>query len=96
MKFGQVVQESMSFIDISYLELWQSFCPVDWYHLCIFGRRHHEEQSCEIILNLGQWFRRCCLKDFLSGALAALCSMERNHLCNIVRGHHGEHSCEVI
>ena len=27
----------------------------------------------EIILNLGQWFRgRCCLKDFLSEALAAL------------------------
>ena len=27
----------------------------------------------EFILNLGQWFRsRCCLKDFLSGALAAL------------------------
>ena len=34
---------------------------------------YHEEQFCEIILNLGQWFRRrCCLKDFLSGALAAL------------------------
>ena len=26
--------------------------------------------NCEIILNLGQWFRRC-LKDFLSGALTA-------------------------
>ena len=24
------------------------------------------------ISNLGQWFRRCRLKDFLSGALAAL------------------------
>ena len=23
-------------------------------------------------MNLGQWFRRCCLKDFLSGALAAI------------------------
>ena len=33
----------------------------------------YEEQFCEIILNLGQWFRsRCCLKDFLSGALVAL------------------------
>ena len=30
-----------------------------------FGRRHHEEQSCEIILNLDQWFRRKCrLKVF--------------------------------
>ena len=34
-------------------------------------RVHHEEQFCEIILNLGQWFR-CCLKYFLSGALAVL------------------------
>ena len=33
---------------------------------------HHEEQFCEIILNLGQWFTRCHLKDFLSGALAVL------------------------
>ena len=30
------------------------------------GRRYHEEQFCEIILNLDQWFRRkCCLKVFL-------------------------------
>ena len=40
--------------------------------MCNFGRRHHEEQFCEIILNLGQWFRSCHLKDFLSGVLAAL------------------------
>ena len=34
---------------------------------------YHEEQFCEIILNLGQWFRRrCCLKDFLSEALAVV------------------------
>ena len=30
----------------------------------------HEEQLCEIILNLDQWLRRSCLKDFLSRALA--------------------------
>ena len=42
-------------------------------HLCNFSRGYPEEQYCEIILNLGQWFgRRCRLKDFLSGALAAL------------------------
>ena len=29
MKFGLVVQEDMSFIDISYLELWQPNCLVD-------------------------------------------------------------------
>ena len=38
-----------------------------------FGRRHHEEQFCEIISNLDQWFWwRCPLKIFLnlnSGAL---------------------------
>ena len=33
--------------------------------LCNFGRRHYEEQFCEIILNLDQWFRRSCLKKFL-------------------------------
>ena len=35
-------------------------------HLCIFGRGYQEEQFCEIILNLGQWLRRCRLKGFLS------------------------------
>ena len=65
LEFGPVVQE-MLFKDISYLELWQPLCSVDWNHLCNFTRRHHEEQSCEIILNLDQWFRRkCCLKVFL-------------------------------
>ena len=33
---------------------------------------HHEGQYCEIIMNEGQWFRRCCIKDFLSGALVVL------------------------
>ena len=63
-EFGPVVQE-MSFKDMSYLELWQSLCSVEWNHFCNFGRRHHEEQFCDIILNLDQWFRRCCLKIFL-------------------------------
>ena len=40
--------------------------PVEQNHLCNFGRSHHEEQFCEIILNLDQWFRRRCrLKIFL-------------------------------
>ena len=59
MKFGPVVQE-MSFKDISYLELWLPLYSVVCNHLCNFGRKHHEEQSCEIILNLDQWFRRKC------------------------------------
>ena len=51
MKFGPVVQE-MAFKDISYLELLQPLCSVDWHHLCNIGISHHEKQPCEIILNL--------------------------------------------
>ena len=58
--------------DISYLELWQPLCSVEWNSVCNFGRRHHKAQFSEIVLNLDQWFRRCRLKVFLSGALAAL------------------------
>ena len=62
----------MSFKDIAYLELWWPFCSVKWNHLCNFGREYQEEQFCEIILNLDQWFRRRYhLKYFLSGALTA-------------------------
>ena len=59
----------MSYKAVSYLELWQPFCSEEWNLLCNFGRRHHEEHFCEIILNLDQWFRgRFCLKDFFSRA----------------------------
>ena len=70
-----LVHERMSFKGISYLELWWPLCSATRNHLCNFGRRHHEEQFCEIILkeqfceiimNLDQWFRRgCCLKAFI-------------------------------
>ena len=87
----------MQFKGNSYLELWQPFCSAERNHLCNFCSGYYEEQFCEIILNLGQWFRRrCCLKDFLYGALAALLFGGAKHLCNFERGHHGEHSCEVI
>ena len=72
MKFGPVVQEETPFKDISSLELWQPFCSAERNHVCNFGRGYQEEQFYEIILNLGQWFRRCLLKDFLSGALLSL------------------------
>ena len=37
--------------------------------MCNRVRRHHEEQLCEIILNLDQWFRRRCrLEVFLIGS----------------------------
>ena len=65
--------EEMPFKGFSYLELWQPFCAAEHYHLCNFGRGYQEEPFSEIILNLGQWFRRRCrLKDILSGALATL------------------------
>ena len=56
----------MRFKDISYKELWRPFSSAEHDHICNFGRRHQEEQFCEIILNLDQWIsRRCCLKLFL-------------------------------
>ena len=65
-KFEPVVQEGMSLKDISYLGLWQPLCSVEQNHLRKFGRRHHEQQFREIILNLDQCFRgRCRLKIFL-------------------------------
>ena len=68
-----MIQEEMSFKDNSYLELWLSLCSTEQNLLCNFGRGHHEEQFCEIILNLVQWFRKkSCLRYFLSRALAAL------------------------
>ena len=79
MKLGPTVQEEMPFKDISYLELWQHLFSVDWNHLCNIGRRHNEEQPCEMILNLDQWFKtKCRLKVFLQ----PFCSGECNHLCN--------------
>ena len=68
-----MVQEEKPFKGISNLDIWQPLCSAECYHLCDFGRGYQEEQFCENILNLCQWFRsRCCLKDFLSGALVAL------------------------
>ena len=87
----------MPFKGISYLELWQSFCAGEQNHLCDFGRGYYEEQFCEIILNLGQWFRRRCRLNISYLELwQPSCSVELNHLCNFERGHHGEYSCEAI
>ena len=89
----------MPFKDISYLELWQPFCSAEQSHFCNFGKWCYEEQFCEIILNLDQWFRKikCCFKDISYLELwRPSCSMEPNNLCNFERGHHGEHSRVVI
>ena len=52
----------MSFKESSYLELWRNFCSSERNHLCNFGRGYQEEQFCEFILNLDEWFKRCHLK----------------------------------
>ena len=65
-ELGPLVLEEISFKDISYLELWLPFCSAERNRLCKFGRGYYEEQFCENILNLDQWFRRrCFLKIFL-------------------------------
>ena len=56
----------MSFKDISYLELWWPLFTTEWNRLCNFGRRQHEEQFCEIILNLDQLFRKMRFKDIFT------------------------------
>ena len=67
-----MAQEENWFKDISYLELCCPFCSAEQNNLCNFGRRHHEEHFCNFFLNVDQWFKRCCLKNFLSRALASL------------------------
>ena len=83
-----MIQEEMLFKNISYLELWQPVWSVEQNHLCNFGRRHHEEQFCEIILNLGQWFRRrCCLKIFFIWSSGSLFVQRSRSICaNLVEG----------
>ena len=58
-EFGPVVQ----MFTISHLELWQPLSLAEWNHLCNFDREYYGEHSCEIILNLDLWFRRCHLKQ---------------------------------
>ena len=69
-EFGPVVQE-MSFTDISNLELWQPLSSWSRIICAVLEGGIIRQQFCEIILNLGQWFRRYH-KEFLSGAVVAL------------------------
>ena len=97
-EFGPVVQEEMSFKYISVLELLQPICSAEQNHLSNYGRGHHEEQFCKIILNLDLWFKtRCRLKGISDLELwQPFCSAERHHLCYFGRGHHKEDFCEII
>ena len=75
----------MSLKDISYLKLWQPIFLVEWNHLCNFGRRHHEDQFCEIILNLDQWFsKRYCLKKFLIWSTVGPSVQQSGTICAIL------------
>ena len=67
----------MSFKVISYLALWWPLLQQSGTICAILVEGFmQEEQFCEIIKILDQWFRRRChLKYFLSGALAALVSV---------------------
>ena len=90
-----MLQEEMSFKDISYLELLWPLCSVDRNYLCNFGRKHHEEQFCELILNSDKWFRRICRSNvFLIWSSGSnFCSAYQNHLCNFGRGYYEEQFC---
>ena len=84
-KFGPVVQEEMSFKDISYLELWWPFCYAEQNQLCNFGRGYQEEQFCEVILNLDKCFRRrCILKIFLIGSSGGPYHLQSGTICAIL------------
>ena len=63
-----------------------------WKHLCNFGRSHHEEQFCEIILNLNQCFR-CRFKDNPYLELwRSFCSAVQNNWYKFGEGHYEEQS----
>ena len=54
-------------------------------HLCNFSRRHHEEQFCEIILNLDQWFkRRCRFQMFLNWSSGSPFIQRSGSICAIL------------
>ena len=71
---------------------------VEWKHLCNFGGRHHEDQFCEIILNLDQWFsKKMSFEEIFYLELWQLfCSAEWNHLCDLSKGHCEEQFFGII
>ena len=55
----------MLFEDISYLQLWWSFCSAEQDNLCNFDRRNYEEHFCDVILNLDQCFMEMSFRIFI-------------------------------
>ena len=80
--------------DISYL--WQHLHSFEQNHLCNFGRRHHEEKLCEMVLNLKRGLNLNSVQEMSFKGISYLelwrsfCSAERNHLCNFGRGYYEE------
>ena len=97
-EFGPAVQEEMSFKAISYLALWRPILQRSGTICAILEEGiMQEKQVCEIILNLGQWFRRRChLKNSYLELWQPLCSLERNTLCTFGRGHYEKPSFKII
>ena len=83
-EFGPKVQEEMPVKGISYLDILQPFCSAECNNP---GRVYYEEHFCEIILNLGQWFRRkgCLKKNYLE-LWRPSCLVKWNHLCTFEKG----------
>ena len=75
-EFGQVDQ--MSFKGLYYLELWKHLYSAERNHLRHFGRGHHEEQFCEIVLNLEKWVR-CHFKNSYLELWRPFCLAEQTH-----------------
>ena len=65
--------------------------------MCNFDRGYQEEQFCEIILNLDQWFRRCLLKIFLIWSSGGPFVQRSGTICAIlVVIYQEEQLCEII
>ena len=86
----------MSIKYISYLELWQLLCWVEWNHLCNFGRGYYEEQFCEIIW-IWLVFQEMPFNDISYLELWwTFCWAERNYLYNFGWGYQEEKFFEII
>ena len=62
MKFGPVVQEEMSFKDISYLELWRPFCYAGRgtiSAILVEGMKRNKEMRFKDISDLEFWLPLC-------------------------------------
>ena len=63
-----------------------------------FSRGQHEDHFCEIILILGQWFRRKMALTYISypELCRPFCLAEQIHSCNFCKGHYEEQSMKLF